>query len=82
MKKTRNRSQPEAKYLSVRCPGCQTIWRCYGMREKSFYKCVRCGRRFELPDGNADDHKAKDVRNKRRQTFTRLVSRLDNATRI
>lgn len=82
MKRTRNRSQPEAKHLSVQCPGCQTIWRCYGMREQNYYKCARCGRSFKLPDGKPDDHKAKGGRNKRRRTFTRLVSRLDNATKV
>ncbi len=35
--------------VSVHCPNCQTLWHCYGMRKRSFYKCVICNHSFPLP---------------------------------
>ncbi len=81
MRKTRNRSQSESKYLSVKCPRCRTIWRCYGMREQNFYKCSKCGHGFKLSEAKPDDLKSGSVKDEKRQP-ARLVTRLDNATRI
>ena len=48
-KKRRNYSRPVSrKSVSVRCPNCQTLWRCYGMRRQTYYTCVICNHRFKL----------------------------------
>ena len=48
-KEKRDHAQPGSnKSVPVRCPNCQTLWRCYGMRNQSYYTCVVCNHRFKL----------------------------------
>jgi len=69
-KERSKRAQPEWKNsVSVRCPNCQTLWHCYGMRKQAYYTCVVCNHCFKLPEARLSDWGAIEMRGGRHRRF-------------